>query len=129
MARILVIDDDESLLLMMALMLKRAGHEILQRQDARSGVEAVLSEPVDLVIVDVMMPEVNGYQVCSFLKQDARTQHIPVMILTALNEAEQRDNADDAGADAFLTKPVTLEILRTEVNRLLANAPRNTATA
>jgi CheY-like chemotaxis protein len=47
------------------------------------------------------------------------------MILTALNEAEQRDNAEDAGADAFLTKPVTLEILREEVNDLLANGPRN----
>jgi DNA-binding response OmpR family regulator len=125
MARILVIDDDESLLQMMGLILKRAGHEILQRPDGRTGVEAVLSESVDLVIVDVMMPEVNGFQVCTFLKQDARTKHIPVMILTALNEAEQRDNAEDAGADAFLTKPVTLEILREEVNDLLANGPRN----
>jgi DNA-binding response OmpR family regulator len=129
MARILVIDDDESLLQMMGLMLKRAGHEIIQRLDARSGVEAVLNEAVDLVIVDVMMPEVNGYQVCTFLKQDARTKHIPVMILTALNEAEQRDNAEDAGADSFVTKPVTLEILRAEVNNLLTNGPHNKPSA
>jgi CheY-like chemotaxis protein len=126
MARILIIDDDDSLLQMMNLMLKRAGYDVLTRSDARSGVEAVLNEQVDLILVDVMMPDVNGYQVTSFLKKDPRTKHIPILILTALNEAEQRENAEDSGADGFITKPVTLEILRGELEALLASGPRNT---
>jgi DNA-binding response OmpR family regulator len=125
MAHILVIDDDESLLDMIRLMLSRAGHNLILTDNVRDGIQHAFNDQPDLIIVDVMLPELNGYQVVRVLKKDARTQHIPVLILTALNEREHRDNAEDAGADAFVSKPVTMDILGEEINALLeADQPK-----
>jgi DNA-binding response OmpR family regulator len=125
MARILIIDDDDSLLTVMSLMLKRAGHQVILRDTVRSGIETAFHEPIDLAIIDVMMPEMNGYQVCSVLRKDPRSSQIPLLILTALSGLEEKEHAEDAGADAFVTKPVTLDALRTSVEELLQTGPRN----
>jgi two-component system cell cycle response regulator len=125
MARILVIDDDDSLLKVMSLMLKRAGHQVIVRDTAHEGIETAFREPIDLAIIDVMMPEMSGYQVCNILRHDARTSQIPLLILTALDGHEEEENAEDAGADAFVTKPVTLDLLRSSVEQLLKTGPRN----
>ena len=124
MAHILVIDDDQSLLDMIRLMLRRAGHQSTLVDNVRDGIQHVIQDQPDLVIVDVLMPELNGFQVCRVLRKDPRTQHIPLMILTALNEREQRENAEDSGADAFVPKPVTLDILTEEIDVLLNSRPR-----
>jgi len=120
-----VLDDDDSLLKVMSLMLKRAGHQVIARDSVREGIETAFNERIDLAIIDVMMPEMNGYQVCNILRQDARTSYIPLLILTALDGHEEKENAEDAGADAFVTKPVTLDALRASVEQLLQAGPRN----
>jgi CheY-like chemotaxis protein len=125
MARVLVIDDDDSLLQVMGLMVKRAGHEVTTRNNVRAGLETAFAEQPDLVIVDVMMPELNGYQVCRVLRTNPRTKHIPLMVLTALYGHEFEQDAISSGADAYVTKPVTMEILREEVAKLLESGPIN----
>src|SRR5689334_19014331 len=125
MARVLVIDDDDSLLHVMELMLKRAGHEVTIRNTVRSGIETAFAEQPELIIVDVMMPELNGYQVCHVLRTNPRTKHIPLMVLTALHGHDFEADAMASGADAYVTKPVTMEILREEVGKLLESGPTN----
>jgi len=124
MAHILVIDDDDSLLDMIRLMLRRAGHESTLIDNVRDGIQHAFTNQPDLIILDVMMPELNGYQVCRVLRKDARTAGIPIMILTALHEREQKENAEDSGADAFISKPVTMDILQKEIATLLESGPR-----
>jgi CheY-like chemotaxis protein len=126
MARILVIDDDESLLQMMSLMLKRAGHQTILASNGNEGIEVARRELPDAALVDVMMPELSGYEVCRILREDPRTQDIPLLILTALSQREHRAQAEDAGADDFVTKPVTRDDLVTHVEELLRTGARNT---
>src|SRR5687768_627342 len=125
MARILVIDDDESLLQMMSLMLKRAGHQTILASNGYEGIEIARREAPEAAIVDVMMPELSGYEVCRILREDPRTQDIPLLILTALSQREHREQAEDSGADDFVTKPVTRDDLVTHVEELLRTGARN----
>ncbi|MBN1120246.1 MAG: response regulator [Anaerolineae bacterium] len=125
MANILVIDDDASLLQMMSLMLKRAGHNPILANDGQEGIEAANREQPDMAIVDVMMPDLSGYEVCRILRNDQRTRNIPLMVLTALSQPEQRDMAMEAGADDFITKPVTRDDLTKHVDELLVSGARN----
>jgi CheY-like chemotaxis protein len=125
MARILVIDDDASLLQMMSLMLKRAGHDPILATNGQEGINIARGDQPALAIVDVMMPELNGYEVCRILREDSATAHIPLLVLTALSQPEQREMASEAGADDFVTKPVTRDDLVTHVDDLLETGPRN----
>lgn len=125
MARILVIDDDASLLQMMSIMLKRAGHEPILANNGNEGIAAAKREVPDVAIVDVMMPDVSGYEVCRALRADQSTMNIPLLILTALSQPEQRDQAEDAGADDFVTKPVTRDDLVNSVEYLLEHGAQN----
>jgi|GEM_PF-265882 len=125
MASILVIDDDASLLQMMSIMLKRAGHEPILARSGQSGLDLARSRQPDVAIVDVMMPDLTGYEVCRMLRADPVTMDIPLLILTALSQPEQREKAEDAGADEFVTKPVTRDDLITAVELLLSTGARN----
>ena len=107
MAKILVIDDDASLLQMVTIILKRAGHEILVTTDAKEGYNLAQSEHPALIILDIMMPGVNGFQVCTALRKAEASKSVPILMLTALTESEHRGRAEDAGADGFVTKPIT----------------------
>lgn len=125
MAQILVIDDDTSLLQMMSIMLKRAGHTPILASDGNEGIEIAKRDHPDMVIVDVMMPEISGYDVCRALRKEQVTKGIPLLMLTALSQAEHRGRAEDSGADGFITKPVTRDDLVKHVDELLKTGARN----
>lgn len=125
MTRILIIDDDESLLQMVSIMLKRAGYTPVLATDGYKGIEIAQRDKPDMAIVDVMMPNISGYEVCRILREDPSTMEIPLLILTALSQPEQRDFAEDAGADDFVTKPVTRDDLLKHVEELLYTGARN----
>lgn len=125
MSRILVVDDDTSLLQMMGLMLKRAGHTAIMASDGRDGIEIAKREKPDMAIIDIMMPDLSGYEVCSILRQDPQTKDIPLLILTALSQHEYRKRAEESGADGFVTKPVTRDDLVSHIEDLLRSGARN----
>jgi CheY-like chemotaxis protein len=125
MANILVVDDDESLLQMMSLMLKRGGHTPILARDGQEGINIARRQQPDLAIIDVMMPDINGYDVCRALRSDPATANIPLLVLTALSQPEQRDLARESGADDFITKPVTRDDLTKHVSALLTTSLRN----
>jgi CheY-like chemotaxis protein/MinD-like ATPase involved in chromosome partitioning or flagellar assembly len=125
MANILVIDDDTSLLQMIGIMLKRAGHTAVLADSGQEGITIAQRDLPEMVIVDVMMPGITGYDVCKTLRKEAATRNIPLLMLTALSQAEHRGRAEDAGADGFVTKPATRDDLIKHVEELIKTGARN----
>jgi DNA-binding response OmpR family regulator len=120
--RILVVDDDVNALRLIAYALHREGFETLT---AKSGPEAlqILSEtPVDLVILDIMMPEMDGYEVCRRIREQPATARLPVIMLTAKSQVEDKVRGFQVGADDYVTKPVLPAELIARVKALLARA-------
>jgi two-component system cell cycle response regulator len=117
-ARVLVVDDVDA---NVKLLEARLTAEYFAVRTARSGAEALqicARERVDVVLLDVMMPGMDGFEVCRRLKAEPRTQHIPVILITALDQPSDRVKGLEAGADDFLTKPVDDIALITRVKNL-----------
>jgi twitching motility two-component system response regulator PilH len=108
-ARILAIDDDPSMLGLLKMHLENAGYEVLLAADGIAGGHLALSAAPDLVLVDVMMPWLSGYDLVEALKTDPATRHIPVVFLTSDDEVEERSGK--LGAEAYLKKPVDADRL------------------
>src|SRR6266404_1259787 len=107
--RILVVDDDESMRELLKLHLRNNGYDVLAAEDAVVAGHLVLGEKPDLLIVDVEMPYMNGYEFVAALKSDPETRHIPVVFLTT--DENVADHAHRLGAAAYLNKPVTVDRL------------------
>lgn len=110
-ATILVVDDDVMLLKVVAMALEVAGYGVVE---AHSGEEAliILEEgPVAAIVLDIMMPGIDGYEVCRRVKGDPANAHIPVMLASALTEEEDLQKGFEAGADDYLKKPFDIALL------------------
>lgn len=120
MASILVIDDDVEILEMLRLLLeKREGHEVLLSASGKDGLSKAIDHPPDLAIVDIMMPDITGFEVCRRLREEPKTASVPILVLTARGHSVDREAALNMGADAYLSKPVTTQELAAQVNELL----------
>jgi len=102
-----------------ASFLARDGHRVEFADDGRAALEMVARDQPDLVLMDVMMPHVNGFDACRALKQNPATRFIPVVLVTALQDSEDRIRGLDAGADDFVSKPVNPHELRARVRSLI----------
>jgi two-component system cell cycle response regulator len=110
--RILVVDDNPLNVKLFSSKLAREGYETVPAYDGREALARVLEEPTDIVLLDLMMPVIDGFEVLEKLKSNPKTKNIPVIVITALTEAEERLNKLEAKADELLIKPVsTLELL------------------
>jgi DNA-binding response OmpR family regulator len=105
-AKILVVDDDEKNLTLIRFILRRYGYDSRLARSGKEALRQVIEDPPDLIILDVMMPGMDGIEVCRRLKDNAETRLIPIVIMTALNQPEDKIRGIEAGADDFLTKPV-----------------------
>ena len=117
--RILVVDDTPLNVKMLADILTFKGYAVVTAGGGKEGLAKVQSEKPDLVLLDVMMPDMNGYDVCRALRADAATEHLPVVMVTALDPGKERANGLEAGADDFLAKPINQPELLARVRSLL----------
>ncbi|MFQ5677437.1 MAG: diguanylate cyclase, partial [bacterium] len=99
--------------------LSAEGYDVISARDGEEGMQKVNAEHPDLVLLDVMMPKMNGFEVCKAIKGDETTKYIPVILVTALNELEDKIKGMDAGADDFLSKPFNKLELLVRVRSLL----------
>jgi CheY-like chemotaxis protein len=103
--RVLVVEDSAVIQRLISVCLRPAGLEVETRADGPSGLEAALEDPPDLLILDVGLPRMDGWEVLERVRGDDRTRNLKVLVLTAHAQEETRERADRGGADAFLTKP------------------------
>jgi CheY-like chemotaxis protein len=120
MARILVVDDDRIQRLVASQALTRAGHEVIEATDGAEGLKSVRASQPDLVVCDVVMPGMNGYQFVTALRQDEAIAATPVIMLTSMAERAHMRLGMNAGADDYLSKPFSFEELSEAVDTLLA---------
>lgn len=118
--RILIADDNPQILELLEAYLEGLGAEILTVADGEATLETVERQRPDLILLDVMMPRRSGFEICRTLKQNPAFRHIPIVIVTALNEVGDLERARELGADAFLSKPVNKLVLLERVQALLA---------
>jgi two-component system alkaline phosphatase synthesis response regulator PhoP len=123
--RILLVEDEEGLILTLTDRLRNEGFEVRSAADGTSGLELALSEGFDLIILDVMLPKKNGYDVCRDLRQ--KNVDTPVLMLTAKGETIDKVLGLKLGADDYLTKPFEVLELLARIEALLRRAPRTSA--
>jgi CheY-like chemotaxis protein len=119
MPKILLVEDNEMNRDMLSRRLERKGYEVLLALDGQSGVEMVLKELPDLVLMDMSLPIVDGWEATRRLKADLSSQHIPVIALTAHAMSGDREKALEAGCDDYDTKPIELPRLLGKIEALL----------
>lgn len=107
-ARILIIEDDRDNMDLMRYMMERQGYEVLEAYDGREGLEMARTKLPHLALVDLAMPEVDGWTVIRELKKDPATQQIKIVVVTVRSLLEDRLRAQEAGCDAYLTKPMSM---------------------
>lgn len=118
-SRILIADDNQQNCELLEAYLSDGDYGVTFAYDGRQTLERVNEQVPDLILLDIMMPKLSGYEVCQQLKADPRTRDIPVLMVTALNEAGDIEKAVAAGCDDFLSKPVNSLELKTRVRSLL----------
>ncbi|MEK0177829.1 MULTISPECIES: response regulator transcription factor [Microcoleus] len=124
MPRILVIDDDAAIAELVAINLEMAGYEVTHAEDGIKGQALAIQLLPDLIVLDLMLPRVDGFTVCQRLRRDDRTADIPVLMLTALSQTQDKVEGFNSGADDYLTKPFELEEMLARVRALLRRTDR-----
>ncbi|MBK5937309.1 MAG: response regulator [Halorhodospira halophila] len=118
---ILIVDDEDNIVLSLEFLMKQAGFEVRTAQDGEQALEALEARIPDLVLLDVMMPRKDGYEVCQEIRQRAEWAHLPVVMLTAKGRDVEREKGLAMGADDYITKPFSTQEVVETVQHILAN--------
>lgn len=119
--KILIVDDEPDIVTNMEMFLESNGYDILQAFDGKEALEKTRQYQPNLILLDIMMPHINGLQVCRTLKTHKETKHIPIIIVTAKTQTDEVVEATKAGADEYITKPFELKELLSKIEKHLAN--------
>ena len=117
--RILVVDDEVELAEMLKIRLEANGYHVLIACDGQEGFEKAKKEKPDLIILDLMLPKIDGYKVCGLLKADSRFKKIPIVLFSARAQDSDKQMGQEVGADAYLTKPFEPATLLAKIKDLL----------
>jgi len=117
--RILFVDDEESVVKLIKMYLEHHRYEVITANDGQEGLKRAKTEKPDLIVLDLMLPRMNGYKICGLLKKDTRYAKIPVIMFTARAQEEDVKLGQEVGADAYLIKSCEPEILLAKIKELL----------
>lgn len=109
--KILLSEDNDDIRKILSMRLEVAGYKVMQARDGEETMEAVKKEKPDIMILDLMMPKLSGFEVCRMMKFDDRYKDIPIIVLSALDQQKDREKAFETGADAYFIKPFDLGLL------------------
>lgn len=115
-ARILLVDDEEAIQTLLAYPLRKEGYEVVVARDGREALDTFAAQRFDLVVLDVMMPKISGFDVAAVIKNDPVTMETPIVILSIVDDPVRGDNI---GVDTYLAKPIQIDALLAEIRRLL----------
>ena len=122
MARILIVEDNVDNYELVRFLLERAGHDTRWARGGREAIQMSKQEKPDLIIMDLSLPEMDGWTATERIKTDVETNHIPIAALTAHTLPGDRKRALDAGCDGFLSKPINIALLNETVTKLIAKS-------
>jgi DNA-binding response OmpR family regulator len=126
MGKILIVEDDKNTRDLLAIIVENAGFQVKAVEDGRKALAAVRADPPDLLILDIMLPEVHGFSVCFQVKGDENLKKVKVLMLSAKAFTADRRQAEEVGADAFMTKPVKPQDLVEKIQTLLGTSSPGT---
>jgi len=117
--KILIVEDEESLLKLESILLTTKGYLVRGATTGTAALEAVAEEKPDLILLDAMLPEMDGFEVCSRIKGDPETKNIPIVLLTAKKTPEDMAHGKQVGADEYITKPFKSAMVIETIEKLL----------
>lgn len=123
-AKILIVDDEEDIVDLLAYNLSRDGYAPLVARDGVEALQRASEEHPDLIILDIMMPRVDGLEVCRRIREDAVLRKTPILMLTAKTEEKDQIRGLDVGADIYLSKPISIPVLLSQTRALLRGTRR-----
>ncbi len=117
--KILIIDDELDLVETIRFPLELDGYQVLAAYNGEEGLHLARKEKPDLIILDLMLPKIDGYKICRFLKFDEKYKHIPIIMLTARSQEKDRLLGKETGADEYITKPFDLDDLLNKIKKYI----------
>lgn len=117
--KILIIDDEQELVEMVKIRLEANNYEVITAPDGQKGLAKAKKENPDLILLDIMLPVMDGYKVCSLLKTDRWHKEIPILMFTVRAQESDKKMGEELGADAYITKPFESQILLEKIRKLL----------
>ena len=121
--RILVVEDEDNIAVALDYLMTREGYQQTRIATGAGAVDLIRRDRPDLVLLDVMLPEVSGYEICQNVRMDPALNDVKILMMTARGSAMERRKGLAMGADGFISKPFELKALRAEVRRILAGEP------
>lgn len=117
--KILIVEDERQLVEMVKMRLEASGYEVIAAYDGQEGLDLARRQRPDLIILDLMLPKMDGYKVCGLLKKDSRYVKIPILMFTARAQEEDVKLGKEMGADAYITKPFEPQVLLSKIQELV----------
>ena len=118
--KILIVEDEESLLKLESILLTSKGYDVTGVTNGQAALDSLAEDPADLVLLDIMLPQIDGFEVCRRIKENVDTKHIPVIMLTAKKSREDMAKGEKVGADWYITKPFKSVMVIETIQRFLA---------
>ncbi len=125
MKKILLVDDEQDIVETLKFVLESDGYTCFCAYNGEDGLKLAKEIVPDLMILDVMMPKINGFKISRLLKYDAKYKNIPIIMLTARSQESDKQIGEETGADVYITKPFELDEVLSTVSRLLENKENN----
>jgi DNA-binding response OmpR family regulator len=117
--KILVVDDEQDLVELIKMRLETNGYEVIVAYDGQQGLDKAKKQSPDLIILDLMIPKLDGYKICRMLKFDEKYKKIPIILFTARAQESDKKMGEEVGADAYITKPFEPKLLLEKIEELI----------